>query len=109
MITDEKILFDDAFLKEIQDKFYYVHEDYLGRKRQFFENSGGSLRLKAAVEEKARLEKIPDCPERIHDTSMMLKHARYHAGDLRRKVRRTGNGADVLSSDVPDREHHYAQ
>ena len=31
MITDEKILFDDAFLKEIQDKFYYVHEDYLGR------------------------------------------------------------------------------
>ena len=57
MITDEKILFDDAFLKEIQDKFYYVHEDYLGRKRQFFENSGGSLRLKAAVEEKARLEK----------------------------------------------------
>ena len=56
MITDEKILFDDAFLKEIQDKFYYVHEDYLGRKRQFFENSGGSLRLKAAVEEKARLE-----------------------------------------------------
>ena len=23
MITDEKILFDDAFLKEIQDKFYY--------------------------------------------------------------------------------------
>ena len=76
MITDEKILFDDAFLKEIQDKFYYVHEDYLGRKRQFFENSGGSLRLKAAVEEKARLEKIPDCPERIHDTSMMLKQVK---------------------------------
>ena len=42
MITDKKIFFDDAFLKEIQDKFYYVHEDYLGRKRQFFENSGGS-------------------------------------------------------------------
>ena len=62
MITDEKILFDDAFLKEIQDKFYYVHEDYLGRKRQFFENSGGSLRLKAAVEEKARLEKIRRLP-----------------------------------------------
>ena len=76
MITDKKVLFDEAFLKEIQDKFYYVHEDYLGRKRQFFENSGGSLRLKAAVEEKARLEKIPDCPERIHDTSMMLKQVK---------------------------------
>lgn len=73
MITDQKIFFDEALLKEIQSKFYYVHEDYLGRKRQFFENSGGSFRLKKAVEEKARLEQIPDCPERIHDTSMMLK------------------------------------
>ena len=73
MITDKQIFFDDALLGEIQDRFYYLHEDYLGRKRQFFENSGGSLRLKRAVEEKARLEQIPDCPERIHDTSMMLK------------------------------------
>ena len=72
-ITDQKILFDPALQAEIKDLFYYVNEDYLGRKRQFFENSGGSLRLKAAVEEKARLEKIPDCPERVHDTSMMLK------------------------------------
>ena len=45
MITDEKILFDDAFLKEIQDKFYYVHEDYLGRKRQFVENCCGDVRV----------------------------------------------------------------
>ena len=49
---------------------------YLGRKRQFFENSGGSLRLKAAVSEKARLESIPDCPERVHDTSMTLKQVK---------------------------------
>ena len=75
-ITDEKIFFDDAFLKEIQDRFFYVHEDHLGRKRQFFENSGGSLRLKAAVEQKARFEQIPDCPERIHDISLMLKQVK---------------------------------
>lgn len=73
MITAEKVFFEDKLLAEIQDCFFYLHEDYLGRKRQFFENSGGSLRLKKAVEEKARLERIPDCPERIHDTSMMLK------------------------------------
>jgi len=72
-ITKEKVFFDPALQAEIKDRFYYVNEDYLGRKRQFFENSGGSLRLKAAVAEKARLEMIPDCPERIHDTSMMLK------------------------------------
>lgn len=75
-ITSEKILFDPALQAEIKDRFYYVNEDYLGRKRQFFENSGGSLRLKAAVAEKARLEKIPDCPERVHDTSLMLKQVK---------------------------------
>lgn len=72
-ITDEKVFFSPALQREIKDRFYYVNEDYLGRKRQFFENSGGSLRLKAAVEAKARFEMIPDCPERVHDTSMMLK------------------------------------
>ena len=75
-ITSEKILFGAALQAEIKDRFYFVNEDYLGRKRQFFENSGGSLRLKAAVEAKARLEQIPDCPERVHDTSMMLKQVK---------------------------------
>lgn len=72
-IITEKVFFPPELQKEIKDRFFYVNEDYLGRKRQFFENSGGSLRLKAAVEAKARLEAIPDCPERVHDTSMMLK------------------------------------
>ena len=75
-ISSEKTFFDPQLQAEIKDRFYYVNEDYLGRKRQFFENSGGSLRLKAAVEEKARLERIPDCPERVHDTSMMLKQVK---------------------------------
>lgn len=75
-ITDEIILFDLQLQKEIKDRFHYVNEDYLGRKRQFFENAGGSLRLKAATEAKERLERIPDCPERDHDTSLMLKQVK---------------------------------
>lgn len=75
-ITSEKIFFDPTLQARIKDRFYYVNEDCMGRPRQFFENSGGSLRLKAAVEEKARLEQIPDCPERIHDISMMLKETK---------------------------------
>ena len=71
-ITDEKIFFDAALQAEIKNKFYYVNEDYLGRKRQFFENSGGSLRLKAAAEAKFKFEQIPDCPERIHDIAQTL-------------------------------------
>ena len=75
-ITDKIVMFDPSLQAEIKDRFYYVNEDYQGRKRQFFENSGGSLRLKAAVAEKARLESIPDCPERVHDISLMLKEVK---------------------------------
>ncbi len=75
-ITREKILFEPALQAEIKERFYFVNEDYLGRRRQFFENSGGSLRLKAAVEAKARLEQIPDCPERAHDTARMLRQVK---------------------------------
>ena len=49
-----------------------MDENPLGRKRLFFENSGGSLRLKACVEAKARYEQIPDCPLRYHDVSLKL-------------------------------------
>ncbi len=75
-ITSDKVFFDSVLQAQIKERFWYVNEDYLGRTRQFFENSGGSLRLKAAVSEKARLEQIPDCPERVHDTSMMLKQVK---------------------------------
>ena len=69
----EKSYFSDALIREIKDKFYYVDTDPQGRRRLFFENSGGSLRLRAAVEAKAEYEKIPDCPERYHDISMQLR------------------------------------
>ena len=77
-ITKEKILFDPGLQREIKERFWYVNEDHLGRRRQFFENSGGSLRLKAAVEAKARLERIPDCPERVHDISQKLQEVKFN-------------------------------
>ena len=67
------VLFSSDLQKEIKDKFYQVDQDHLGRKRLFFENSGGSLRLKSAVEAKERFERIPDCPDRNHDTSKLLQ------------------------------------
>lgn len=67
------VLFNSELQKEIKNKFYYVDHDHLGRKRLFFENSGGSLRLKSAVEAKEHFEKIPDCPDRNHDTSKLLQ------------------------------------
>lgn len=66
-------LFSDALQREIKDRFYYVDHDPKGRRRLFFENAGGSLRLKAAVEAIARIDAIPDCPERIHEIAVYLQ------------------------------------
>jgi len=72
---DEKngILFDDDFQKSLKDKFYFAEADPVYGERLFFDNSGGSLRLKKSVEVKAAFEAFPDCPERIHARSVEFK------------------------------------
>lgn len=72
----EQLIFDHNLLKAIRKKFYYVEEDFRGRKRIFFENSGGSLRLKDAVEAKTELEKIAECPERTNDIAVFLQEVK---------------------------------
>ena len=47
---NEGLLFDPALSAEIKDRFYYVDADPEFGQRLFFENSGGSLRLKASVD-----------------------------------------------------------
>ncbi len=65
--------FDDTYQKELKEKFYHADADPEHGTRLFFDNSGGSLRLKKCVEAKAALECFPDCPERIHARSVYLK------------------------------------
>lgn len=67
------ILFDEAFQKELKGKFCYADGDPEYGERLFFDNSGGSLRLRSCVEAKAKLEMFPDCPERIHARGVGLK------------------------------------
>ena len=67
------LLFEEELQKELKSKFYYANSDPEHGERLFFENSGGSLRLKKCVEAKAAVEMFPDCPERIHERSLYLK------------------------------------
>jgi len=67
------LLFEEEYQKELKEKFCYADADPVYGKRLFFENSGGSLRLKKCVEAKAEYECFPDCPERIHERSLYLK------------------------------------
>lgn len=67
------LLFEEKFQKELKEKFCYADADPIYGERLFFENSGGSLRLKKCVEAKTEVEMFPDCPERIHERSLYLK------------------------------------
>lgn len=67
------LLFEDDLQKELKEKFCYADADPVYGERLFFENSGGSLRLKKCVEAKAEIDMFPDCPERIHERSLYLK------------------------------------
>ena len=73
MDFEKGILFDDDFQKSLKTQFLFADSDPVYGKRLFFDNSGGSLRLKRCVEKKAEIEAFPDCPERIHARSVYLK------------------------------------
>ena len=54
-------LFDNALMVEIRDQFHHV--DFcpvINAPRVFFENGGGSLKLKAAIAASAEVEALPD-------------------------------------------------
>lgn len=62
----------DDILKEVRDKFHGINYDkYIGD-RLFFENSGGSLRLKSVVEADKKYALLPDCSLREHETAKEL-------------------------------------
>jgi selenocysteine lyase/cysteine desulfurase len=70
----EGILFSDELQKEIKEKFWHVDSDPLRKGRRiFFDNAGGAFRLKSVLESYARIDAIPDCPERVHATALYLQ------------------------------------
>ncbi len=68
-------MFDTALLAEIREKFYFVDTDPARNDapRMFFDNAGGSFRLKQALDEFYKYDRLPDCPERIHETAKILQ------------------------------------
>ena len=73
MTAPQGELFSDALMAQIKSRFHHVDHDMTGRERLFFDNAGGSFRLKAAVEQFARIDVVPDNPERIHEVAVFLQ------------------------------------
>ena len=65
--------FPTELSRQIKSRFHHVDHDFMGRERIYFENAGGSLRLKAATDAVARVDSIPDSAERIHEVAAWLK------------------------------------
>ena len=76
--------FQPELQKEIRDRFMLVDSDARGKPRLYFENAGGALRLKTALDALVRTDQMPDSSGRIHETAHLLKQIqRQGADDLR--------------------------
>ena len=90
-------LFSDALMKEVKSRFHYVDHDMNGRERLFFDNAGGSFRLKAAVDQFARIDALPDCPERIHELAIFLQEVQARGTEDLRTILNAKSGSVYAS------------
>lgn len=67
------LFFTEELNREVKSRFFNVDTDPNYGKRVFFENAGGSLRLKAVNETYAKVDSFPDCDSRKHNRAKELR------------------------------------
>lgn len=72
-------LFDGEELNRLRECFDYVDRDYTGKHRLFFDNAGGSLRLKAAADAFDFVNRMPDASEHTNDIALSLAELEENA------------------------------
>jgi selenocysteine lyase/cysteine desulfurase len=90
-------LFSESLMEQIKSRFHYVDHDVDGHSRLFFDNAGGSFRLKAALEAFSRIDALPDCPERIHERALYLQEIQMRGEDDIRRILNARDGSVYLS------------
>lgn len=90
------LLFSDEVMKEIKEQFLYVDEDKFVGKRLFFDNAGGSFRLKSVEKCFNELDAIPDCPERIHKMALYLQEVQKKGEDDIRLILNAPEGGSII-------------
>ncbi|KVH56206.1 aminotransferase [Burkholderia sp. MSMB1072] len=97
MSSPRGAFFPDALMEQIKSRFHHVDRDIDGRERLFFDNAGGSFRLKAAVDAYARIDALPDCPERIHARALDLQAIQSRGEDDVRTILNAQGGSVYAS------------
>ncbi|GAB3802570.1 aminotransferase class V-fold PLP-dependent enzyme [Virgibacillus kimchii] len=86
-LHNESALFTKELLEEIREKFAFVDMDPLKQtKRLYFDNAGGSLRLKRAIEKFTQFDLIPDHPQRDHAAAKYLAEVEQKGIDDTRTI-----------------------
>ncbi|WP_176315232.1 aminotransferase class V-fold PLP-dependent enzyme [Burkholderia vietnamiensis] len=97
MSSNRGQLFSASMMEAIKQRFHYVDRDIDNRERLFFDNAGGSFRLKSALEAFARIDALPDCPERIHERALFLQDIQARGEDDVRRILNARGGSVYLS------------
>jgi selenocysteine lyase/cysteine desulfurase len=85
-------------MKQVSAAFLYLDHDILGNQRLFFDNAGGSFRLKAVEEAFTRIDSIPDCPERNHQLARFLQDVQSKGESDIRLILNAPEGGSIISS-----------
>ena len=99
--------FDEGLLREIRDRFWHVEKDCFGRKRMFFDNAGGSLRLKDAAAARAEMERIGECPERTNDIAAWLQRIKEQGVNDLKKVIFGGDETGAIAAELTPSQVMY--
>ncbi len=87
------LAFSDALMRAVRERFLLVERDHHGRERLYFDNAGGSFRLKAAIERFAAIDAVPDNTERIHETARELQAVQARGWDDVRTILNAEGGS----------------
>jgi len=92
------LAFSPEIMQEVRDKFLYLDEDEFVGKRQYFDNAGGSFRLKEVEKCFVELDSIPDCPERIHNMALYLQDVQKKGEEDVRIILNAPESGSILTS-----------
>lgn len=90
--------FTPELMKEVKDRFLYVDEDKFSGRRLYFDNAGGSFRLKSVEESFREIDSIPDCPERKHKMALYLQEVQRKGEEDIRIILNAGDSGSILTS-----------
>ncbi len=91
-------LFNEQLSKEIKELFHHVDEDpILNKRRIFFDNAGGSLRLKKANDALKEVDELPDCPEHSNYTAKWLLEVQRKASEDIKTIFNAKSGSIITS------------